>query len=965
MRGADRERVTLELLGSPRVLLDGVPIQVDTRKAVALLAYLTVAGEERRRDSLAGLLWPDYEQSHARAALRRTLSTLNKALEGEGLVINRSSLAVQTSSVGVDVRTFRSLVAGCDIHRGRPSDRCRACYGNLSHAVELYRDDFMAGFSLRDCPEFDEWVFFEAEGLRRAMVGALQTLVTIARTAGDHDAGIAYARRWLNVDPLHEPAHQELMKLYANSGRRSDALRHYRDCVALLDRELGVAPLEETTELYLAIRDERYVMPPKQTTPLPDVRPQASRRGHFMQSSALPLVGRERELRAMNDAYQRIAATGTFIGIEGEAGVGKTRLVEDFLADVGAGGARIITAGGHEEEGGLAFGVVAELLREAVRQPDQAWLAEMPSTWLTEAARINPELSAEEPMPLAAPSLDSPGALARFLEGLAQVLAASLLGSAPGVLFVDDLQWVDESSLDSLGYTVGRLHRWPICVVAAWRSQDPSQAAGLRRLTAAAHRREGATFIRLSRLGAEEVGTLAAAAGLGSEQISTRLYRETEGLPLLVTEYLKALRDGVADEWSLPRSAREVLEARVGGVSAAAAQLLSAAAVLGKAFDLGMLRSVSGRTEEETVAGIDELVGRGVLVEAASAAREDATYGFSHDKLRAVVYESCTVARRRLLHRRAAESLLRYRAAEGSLAAIVANHFAEAGDQASAAHSFRMAGDYARRLHANVEALGHYETALGLGHPDVGALHMAIGDLQTLRGDYRAALESYEAAAARPEGTDIPLVEHKIGLVHHRRGDWVAAESYLESALKALQGPGDEARRARVMADLSLTAHRAGRSKEADRWGREALRLAAAAGDERALAQAHNLLGILANGRGDIESASEHLEKSLRLAESLEDGSASVAALNNLALTRRGAGELESARALAGRALDLCVAQGDRHREAALHNNLADILHAAGDTEGSMTHLKHAVQIFAEIGEAKEPQPEIWKLFEW
>ena len=950
------DEVKLELLGSPEVTLDGAPIKVDTRKAVALLAYLALSGAERRRDSLAGLLWPEYEEGHARAALRRTLSALNRALGGRGLVVNRSSLGVRPDQLWVDVERFRALLAGCAQHPGQRAATCQACREGVGRAVALYRDDFMAGFALRGCPEFDDWVFFEADALRRELVGALAYLVEAARRVGDVEAAISHARRWLRVDPLHEPAHQELMRLYVAAGRRSDALQHYRDCVALLDRELGVAPLEETTNLYLAIRDERVSARASVAETTPPPLPQAS-----AGPKALPLVGREPELDGLEAAYRATTGTGSFMAVEGEPGVGKTRLVEEFLAATRSEGARVLSVRCHEDERGLAFGVVAEAIREAVSTGEAGWLERVPTVWLNEAARVAPELAERVPGLGSPPSLlHAPGARPRFLEGLAHVLSAPLQGSRPGILFVDDLQWIDESSLDVLAYLAARPRRWPVFLVAAWRSEEPSSRDRLQRLASRGMGRDRPAPVRLSRLDEAAVAELVKASG-ADEAIAERLYGETEGLPVLVAEYLKALGDGGSEGWSLPAGAREVLVERVGRVSATAGQLLSAAAVLGREFGVDTLRAVSGRREEETVAGIEELLARGLLVE---SDREGVSYGFSHDKLRSVVYEGATLARRRLLHRRAAEVIGRQRAG-GASAALVAHHLLQAGEHAAAADAFRQAGDHARTLYANREALEHYETALGLGHPAVGGLHVAVGDLQTLEGNYGAALDSYEAAAARPEGAEPPVIEHKIALVHQRRGEWDAADGYLESALGSLPDHGAEALRARITVDRSLTAHRAGRSEDARVLGDEALRLARKTSDRRALAEAHNMLGILANSRGDTAGAARHLEQSLEVAQTLGEPAALVAALNNLALTRRRAGEADAARELLGKALKLCISQGDRHREAALHNNLADVMHALGDGEGSMSHLKKAVAIFAEIGEPSDPQPEIWKLFEW
>jgi len=194
--------------------------------------------------------------------------------------------------------------------------------------------------------------------------------------------------------------------------------------------------------------------------------------------------------------------------------------------------------------------------------------------------------------------------------------------------------------------------------------------------------------------------------------------------------------------------------------------------------------------------------------------------------------------------------------------------------------------------------------------------------------------------------------------VHHRRGEWSNAERHYAAARKNAGGAGMQAR---ILADWSLAAHRSGDGARAKRLAAEALTLAERSGDKRALAQAHNILGILTAGRG----ARTHLETSVSLARELGDPEAHVAALNNLALALKGAGQIDRSRELTEQALAQCELIGDRHRTAALHNNLADIFRAQGRRDEAMRHLKRAVRLFSEIGEASVSEPEVWKLVAW
>lgn len=965
----------LHLFGAPRVARNGQPIVLDTRKATALLAYLAVTGQRHGRDALAALLYPDYDQSRARATLRRTLSSLRSAIGDAALAAEREMVAlVPDAGLWCDVVHFQGLLAQCREHGHDSHDVCPHCLAPLREAVALYQGDFMAGFTLRDSAAFDDWQRFESERLRRDLLGALERLVRLLTTEGELPAAIEQARRLLAVDPLHEPAQRVLMLLYAWTGQEQAALRQYRECVRVLGDELGVAPLPETTQVYEAIKERRTPPPPavlraaqaRSVTPRLPLAPPPEPRP----IETLPLVGRARELAELQAAWRAAQTDGRLVAIEGEPGIGKTRLAEEFLAQVLAAGAGVLAGRCYEGETGLAYGIWIEALAAALARPEQAQrLDDAPGSALAEAARLLPDLAVGRALPTL-PPLDQPGAQARFFEGLCQV--AQALAGPGGVFFLDDAQWADGASLDALAYLAHRLAGRPLLLVLAWRDEDSPAVGRLRGLARAAQRAGRGMSLLLGRLARSDVAALAAGLpGEPGEAVAERLHRESEGLPLFVAEYLRAWQagEGALAAGAQPQGVRDLLHTRLAAVDEAGQQLLSAAAVIGRSFDFETLRATSGRSEEETVDCLEPLVRHGLVLE------RNGGYDFSHEQLRSLVYAETGFARRRLLHRRVAEALQRQprsAATAGAAASQIGHHLHLAGQDAEAAGYFWRAGQHARSLYANAEALAHCETALALGYPDAAALHEAIGDLHTLAGRYSAARAAYEQAAAvladchEPSACGLAAIERKLALLHHRQGDWELAESHFQAA-QDLWPAADAAGLAHLLADRSLNAHRRGKARQAEAWAKEALALAGLAQDAASLARGHNALGLLARSRGDLAGAAEHLSQALAHAEALGDPAGRVAALNNLALVRQAQGDLARAIDLTEQALALCAAQGDRHREAALRNNLADLLHAAGQPDAAMDQLKRAVAIFAEIGEpAGAPgQPEIWKLVEW
>ena len=567
-----------------------------------------------------------------------------------------------------------------------------------------------------------------------------------------------------------------------------------------------------------------------------------------------------------------------------------------------------------------------------------------------------------DPLPL-----DGPGAQVRLLEGVAAVISAACEGPQPGVVLLDDVHAADEATLDAISYLGRRLSGRALLLVISWRSEAVPPGHRLRRLAAGpgARRKGRDREPRPARRGrGRERSCRRLSRTHAAPELARRVYLESEGLPLFVAEYLAALRaGGDRREELLPTEVRSLLDARLGGLGDVARQVLGAAAAIGRSFDLDTVRQASGRSDEETVGALEELVAQGVVREVPGAgarlrllAPEAPRAGLRADRPGAA--PPAPRARRRPRCRGDGRAR---RARRSSLSTC-----AWPAIDAGAAEHYRLAAEHAASLHAHADALEHLEAALALGDPDAAGLHERIGDLRTLLGDYAGALASYESAAAECEPSALAAIEHKLGGVHHRRGEWERAEARLLAALDAAAAE-ERGLRARIQADLALTLHQAGRPERATALGR-----ARPSSSPRPppigapQAQAHNMLGVLARNAGEPQPARAELERSLALAEELGDDPAQAAALNNLALVKRDAGELAEALALTESALALCAAYGDRHREAALENNLADLHHAAGDDDDAMVHLKRAVAIFTEVGADEATRlPEIWKLVSW
>ena len=327
----------IALLGPPRVRRDGRSVAFDTRKATALLAHLALTGAPRSREALCDLLWPGSDPDHARGALRRTLSAVRKAAGPERVdaVADRVGLRDGPGLV-LDVRRFRELTAD-----GASGEQ-------LAEAVDLYRGGLLEGFSLRDSPEFDAWCAAEGRALERELGAALGRLVELLAARGDYGRAIPHARRRLALDPLHEPAHRALIRLYALDGDRAAAIAQYRECVRTLSHELGVTPVEETARLFEEVSAGTLVPPPAAPAAPPPRTPSPR-----APDAPLPFVGRDAEVAALRAARAAVGPDGRLAAIEGEAGIGKTRLARELLA--GEAGT-VLAARCHDDEAGCRTG---------------------------------------------------------------------------------------------------------------------------------------------------------------------------------------------------------------------------------------------------------------------------------------------------------------------------------------------------------------------------------------------------------------------------------------------------------------------------------------------------------------------------------------------------------------------------------------------------------------------------------
>jgi ABC-type oligopeptide transport system substrate-binding subunit/DNA-binding SARP family transcriptional activator len=746
-----------------------------TLKSQSLLAYLVLHRDHpQTRDRLTELFWGNRPERKARRSLTTALWHIRRCITEEGLILSDPQ-TVQfdpQSDPWVDVDEFESLVSRDDV-------------ASLQSGVALYRGDFLDGF-------YDEWAISQRYRLETMFCEALARLMMGQETTGDHESALAIGLRLLEQDRLREDAHRLTMRTYCRLGRRNAALEQYRRCREIVQEELGAEPMVETTELYQQILDGRFAAGrvPEAVPVEVLVEPPAPAIGRSPLDAVAvsKLVGREEELAFLDQCWQGAEAEeGGLVVISAEAGVGKTRLVEEFANRLRRQGIRTLWGRCYEFERALPYQPVAEALRTVLPRLTPAELAAFPRWVLGELARLVPEVL-EKPGLSAEPSrrVEGPTGLevtpetpsdqerARLFEGVARFVA-ELSSHGPLLIVLEDLHWASESTLQLLHYLARHLAGHQVLMVGTFRPE----AIGLehplldlrRRLT-----REGlAEPLRLSPLSSEAVEEMVvemSGAGVAVVPLARRLYEETEGNPFFVMEIVKALFEAgtvrlEGSSWQgafaqisegelpLPGTLSDAIQARVRRLNEESQEALRLAAVLGREFDFDLLSAAWKQGEEVALEALDVLLRRRFIAEGSGVLGRD--YAFAHHKIQEVVYAGIPLRHRQHLHARAGKAMEGlYGATVVAVAGELAFHFDQGRqiDRTLAATAVRyllLAGDQARLAYAHREAIAYYAQALAL-QKGQGEYERAARTLMKLGLTYQNAFDFQAARQAYDEG---------------------------------------------------------------------------------------------------------------------------------------------------------------------------------------------------------------------
>lgn len=934
-------KAIVRLFGAFEFLVGGRPVDLHTAQA-RFVAYLAlVRGRPVARQAIWGALWSELSDERARSNLSNIIWRLRQTLLRHG--IPESALRVDTNTVSLDSRLIQSDV-NMFLRDLLPQDSPYASLETLARAaaaLKLYRGDLLADWDV-------EWCVAERELLRQRYVDTLRCLAAAFEKRGRVDLALRYGRKAVEMDPLNEELARLLMRLFIESGNRTSALAFYRRFAADLRRELGVAPDEETQALVAALVQ-------RQVTPI------GARGTNCVDplQSAVALVGRDGErLLIASMMESAITRKGGGILLAGEPGIGKTRLVEWAMEDWVARGGAVSAARCIEFAEPIPYQVLFDAVGRRSAQPSLS-PSEGGSTMAVTTA--SPGASVNSEMPGEVWAQERPFHKLRLLEWF----RASLWAAAeqrPLLLALEDLQWADADSLDAIVYLLAHARRAPVLLLlTARRPATLSVESYLDKL-----QRYALHTVRLPRLSGLETRTLVEGLLRGRAvppAFATWIHAETEGNPLFVVETLRLLEQkgdlgsllaGRAPEPLLagmtkpvvPEGIRFSIQQRLQLLDTESLRVAQIASIAGRSVDPQLLAAASGVSSNELARILQTLMQVGILE------RSEDKLRFSHDKIRAVCYETIPVALLQTCHAQWARTLVQGQDASPQ---DVAWHWQSAGQWAEACVYWELAGDDAMRLHAYETAVCSYRLGLqcllrvrvdsdGERFPLRIRLLLKCEHAMTHLGmpnERRAALREARSLITRGRLSALePCWYLRKGLLEEHVGDFGMAVRFARRSWALARSIGDCAVEAEALRLMAIALSRGGREKRARAVSALALRRVGSR-PTRSRVAALTDAAIVHLRLGEYDRALAHVGEARAAIVELGDDDGYLVSLTEAAIQKR-VGEVEPARLNCVRALRESSARSEAVSTARIRFQLATLDALEGRLADSLTNLRHA-----------------------
>lgn len=720
-----------------------------------------------------------------------------------------------------------------------------------------------------------------------------------------------------------------------------DAVDVNEDARSIIGRLLDKSAAERYQDVYEVIK--------ALTTALDQPMPQetVAIRESFLQ--AAHFVGRDAELNLLAEALeQAVNGRGSAWLIGGETGVGKSRLLDELRTRALVRGALVLHGQG-VAEGGLPYQVWREPLRRLVLSTD---LNDADAAVLKQLVPDIGDLLGR-PIP-DAPELEGQAWQGRLLTAIAGVFRQQ---PQPVVVMLEDLHWVIES-LDVFRLLTSQAQEMPLLLVGSYRDDEKPRLA---------EELPGAQLIKLGRLAEDSIAQLSVSmlgdAGRNPDMLEL-LKKETEGNAFFLVEVVRTLAEEAGrlseiGSMALPHrvmagGVQQVVQRRLQGVSDKARRLLNVAAIAGRQLDLDLLRAVAKDID------LDEWLA--ICSNAAVIDLKDEAWRFAHDKLREGILTALPADERRQLHRQVASTLETiYTSSQDEYAAMISDHYEQAGHLERAAEWYMRAGIHAQQTYAPEAAINYYRKALNFWEQsnDPAEVQAArqiegyhgLGKMLYWLARYPEAIEAYVAMRTAAEFIGDSVAEARawndLANTYAQMGDNQAGSDSVARAEARARAAGARLELARALLFRSLATAQSGDIEKGLALGKEALAIFEEIADRAQVAHTRNLLGLVYLLSGRYEEATPHLEQALTVFQELGDRGPAALQLNNLGVIAAQRGDYRTAVERYEEALTMIREIRHRGEEMALLSNLGGARVGLGEYAAAEAELRQVIEMAA------------------
>jgi len=924
-----------------------VPDAAWQRPAARTLVKLLAArrGHIAHREQITEALWPEQSWDSARNSFAKTLHRARHALEpnrargAPSRILPLHGDMVSLTDVWIDADAFEHL-AEIALASREPVDVANAL---LSYSGELLPED-----------RYADW----AEARRGDLTALVVQLRLLSAELHEHHQDFAASlnefRLLLAQDPTHEEAHRGVMRTLARQGQRNAALRHYLLLRDTLRDEVGVDPAPETERLRTTIQRGGFG-PPRVRGEVPE---------GIWRSSPGPLRGRNRELGILADHLTAAEeGTGILVLVTVEAGVGKTRLLEEAGRLAHEQGATLLWGENSVASKRTPYASLLQALDRETAGASPADRARLAHDYpvlssLLPSLRVYAQASAEEK--------DRDQLLGDVVRFLAEVITSGTL-----LLVQDDLHLATEETIDLFFSLAGLAPERSWLLLGAYREEETEVGSALDSLAGVAVQRGVCHRLDLGRLargGCQEIIEDILRDGAVEPNLLAHLYAQSLGNPLFLVEVTRSMEDSSGlfyedGRWraralsvpSLTPRIDALLQARLGQVGDHARDLAALLAGAGMDCTFAVLRAASqfllpGMSDRALLETLHDVLKTRLVEETADAFR------FRHPIFQEALYQRLNAERRAAVHAALARGL---EACGTSDIELLAYHWQRAGEDLPTARYAELAGNRSAEIRAHRSAAQHFETArsalINVGAPPIDVLRLdeKIGDTYLQAGDGRLALDCFRRA--RTETTDAVAnvrLARKEGMAWAQQGQFDRALSAYDDAEAMLEQDAESVEAAVELELARAEAHRRrGDLEGADSAARRAREMLTAHPDYLQAARAEFQRAVIMVRRGNLEAAEWLYRAGLSSAEMAGDGNGVAACLSNLGLVAHQRANFPQAEEYTRRALEMYRRRGDQYGAATCWNNLGMIAFDRHDHDRAEAYYRHGLAVRESIGD--------------